>query len=77
MPLQSDDKISRYENAREHALVRVAGSLTPYTIDLVNDAASAIEYLMQHGGFTPLTKDQFAIKMDWMSNELSPNRRLV
>ncbi len=77
MPLHSDDKITRYENARERANVRVAGSLTPYTIDLVNDAISAIGYLMQHGGFTPLTKDQFAVKMDWVSDDLKPNRRLV
>ncbi len=77
MPLHSDERTSRYEKAREHAMVRVAGSLTPYTIDLVNDAKSAIEHLMQHGGFTPLTKDQFAIKMDWMRDELKPNRSLV
>jgi hypothetical protein len=48
-------------------------------LTVLQKAIDAIEYLMQHGGFTDCTKAQFALKMGWvlrLRND-EPDRRLV
>jgi hypothetical protein len=71
---------TRYEESRARAWAQVSGNLTPWTVELVSCAEKAIEYLMDNQGFVPDTKEQFAIKMGWVTGRPpteSPDRQRV
>ena len=59
MALYDDEKARRYEKAKSMTRRGVP------SLQLIRDAKVAVEYLIDQGGFTACTKEEFALKMGW------------